>query len=483
MPIELPLRVIALMVRVSHPVVDEYSGKAERSAVYGLWESPFNAIEMAYLLSITTIWCYFNGMLCSIDVFVEGRWQTAASFEAWAGREGVGYRGGGLFEYDLTFAANYLGRADAAVSVRFPVDFAHHSMEHWPAFLLDLLPAGAARRDILNRLQLSDGPAADWPLLLQGAGNPVGHLRITEAVIEPPPMAHPGFARAEVVQRGDSFIEYAHEQGASVSGSSGAQGDAPKFLLVEDNHGRWHADCALPDARVARHWLVKFPRGKAESDKRVLRNEQPYYAVAKAVGLTVGEPLLYESNTLFIPRFDREVTGGVVLRHGLESLCSAAGIAEFGAHPTLDELLAIIHRYSDAPQEDIIEFLLRDILNVAMGNTDNHPRNSALLKRNGAVRLSPLYDFAPMILDDQGIARSCRWAKQDAGGRPEWAAIVAELALDGVDNQEVARRVARFARHIDHLDVTLLAHGVDQELVTQLKGRIETVQSRLAAFR
>lgn len=422
-------------------------------------------------------------MKCNIELFVDGRWVTAAVFEARQGQEDAGYRGSGVFEYALDYAAEYLDRPDAAVSVLFPVNFAHHTTEHWPAFLLDMLPAGAARRDILNRMGLKDGPLADWTLLLEGAGNPIGNLRIAQAAIDPPDVNHQGFAREEVVQRGDTFIEYARSHGANVSGSTGAQGDAPKFLLVEDINGRWHADRALPDELVAQHWLVKFPRGKSESDKRVLKNEQVYYAVAKTVGLHVGDPLLYETNTLFIPRFDREVEKGVVLRHGVESLCAAAGIAEFGAHPTQDELVETIHRYSDAPQEDVIEFFLRDIMNVALGNTDNHPRNTALLKRGKTTRLSPLYDFAPMVLDDQGIARACRWAKHDDGGRPDWAAVVEELTLEGVDNQVVAERIGQFALRIDGLGDTLLSHGVDQELVDFLEGRINTVHQRLAAFR
>ena len=55
--------------------------------------------------------------------------------------------------------------------------------------------------------------------------------------------------RADVLERAESFIEYARSQGASIAGGSGAAGDAPKFLLREDDAGRWHADGAGPDAR------------------------------------------------------------------------------------------------------------------------------------------------------------------------------------------------------------------------------------------
>lgn len=87
-------------------------------------------------------------------------------------------------------------------------------------------------------------------------------------------------------------------------------------------------------------------------------------------------------------------------------------------------LCEAISRFFSDPAADIRELVFRDVLNVAMGNTDNHGRNSAVLKTpDGAVRLSPLYDFAPMFLDDQGIPRICRWTGAQSGGMPDWGAL------------------------------------------------------------
>jgi len=418
-------------------------------------------------------------MLCDFDIFIDGFWTTAAQFELNETKVDEGYRAGGIFTYDPEFVGQYLNRPDAALSCRFPVNFELYNLESWPAFMLDLLPSGAARRNIEARLNLTNGPQADWPLLLQGAGNPIGNLRVTQAAIPQPTTSHPGFSREEIIERGDGFIEYAQQNGAAVSGSTGAQGDAPKFLLVEDINGRWHADRAVPDKLVATHWLVKFPRGKKESDKQILRNEEAFYRVAKQVGLHVGDPLKYDQDTLFIPRFDRKVQDNHVLRYGVESLCSAAGIAEFGAHPSQYELVETIACYSTTPQKDIEEFILRDVLNVAMGNTDNHPRNSAFLKINGEVTLSPLFDFAPMFLDDQGIARACRWNEQDEGGRPNWMAVADSIDIKGIKNTAVRERLAHFAVKLLNLPKTLANCGVDTDLIDKLAARIDTVQQKL----
>jgi hypothetical protein len=51
---------------------------------------------------------------------------------------------------------------------------------------------------------------------------------------------HPGFELEDMVARGDEFVEYAHELGATVAGATDTQGEAPKFWVVEDENGRWH---------------------------------------------------------------------------------------------------------------------------------------------------------------------------------------------------------------------------------------------------
>lgn len=89
---------------------------------------------------------------------------------------------------------------------------------------------------------------------------------------------------------------------------------------------------------------------------------------------------------------------------------------------------------------------MRDTINTAIGNTDNHGRNTALLKRDGAVQLSPAYDLAPMVLDREGIARTTVWPRAllAPDGTADYPRIVAKLASDP---ESVARELeARFER-------------------------------------
>ncbi len=410
-------------------------------------------------------------------------WQKAASFELKSpGETRKGYKGAGFFEYDLDYALAHLnsGAVDA-VSCLYPVSFEIQRLSCWPSFLLDILPAGANRRHFLNELGMPNNPQADWPLLMKGGGNPPGNIRIAQAA--PAPLnrtAHEGFHYDEVIGRAENFIEYAKKKNAPVAGSSDVQGDAPKFLLTQDRHGRFHADGALADHLAHKHWLVKFPRGKNQSDRDILRNEVAYFFVARSAGLRVGQEILFDSDALFVPRFDRKSTGKGVIRFGLESLSSISDISGFGVSVPMERLCAAIARFSSNPGVDIREFVFRDILNVALGNTDNHARNTAMIKyTDGSVRLAPLYDFAPMFLDDQGIPRACRWTGAEKMGMPEWGKVAELLKNFNTEPKRVREEFASFAETVRRLPEIMAKCKADQWLIHRLAQRINEVRISL----
>lgn len=430
-------------------------------------------------------------MKLDIEIFHHNSWHFAATFSllgdaAWE----MGYRAPGLLAYDTHYAADYINQLGlTAISACYPVDFAISKTSRWPAFLLDLLPSGAGRRAILHLLNKPDlGSRSDWQLLSQGAGNPPGNLRIKEAAQLLEQYPHPGFDKSEVIKRAENFIEYARGHGAPVSGSSGAQGDAPKFLLTVDYNNRWHADGVLPDIAAQQHFIVKFPRGHLNSDKAVLRNEAAYYRVAKSAGLRVHVLPEFINNTLWIPRFDRKVIHKKVIRYGQESLCSLAGVSEFGQAIPMETLCAAFMPHVTQPKNELKEFLLRDVLNVALGNTDNHARNTAISKfPDGKISLSPLYDFAPMILDEEGIARVCRWGEGEFAGFPEWgkiAEIIAKLfASYEISVQEVSGWFFEFAKITEKLPDIMHAADVDDHLIAMLNNRIKEVTRTLKAVK
>lgn len=425
-------------------------------------------------------------MNATIELYIDYRWQTVGRFSADKSTLGLGIAGSGVFEYDIDYTVDRLdGPPQWRAGLNYPVSFELFRSERWPAFLLDIMPSGAGRRVWLRRLERQDSASADWELLCRGSGNSPGNMRIAEAVLTLPEQRHPGFSRDEIVARHADFIEYAEQMGAVVTGATDVQGDAPKFLVCRDRNQRWHPDGSLPDNEVLDCWLVKFPRGRSDADRTVLRNEAPYLEVARRFGLRVAQPLAFSNDTLFIPRFDRSVTGVGLQRHGFETLSSAAGIAEFGKRGDHTLFCATIARHTAQPQSEIIEYLRRDILNCALRNTDNHGRNTALFKlADGTVQLTPLYDFAPMFLDPEGIPRSSRWANhlEATIGRPDWDAIVATLA--GVVDTEMLRcTLHRDADTVARLPETMSACGVEDAVIERLTQRCNEIATDLRALK
>jgi serine/threonine-protein kinase HipA len=218
-------------------------------------------------------------------------------------------------------------------------------------------------------------------------------------------------------------------------------------------------------------------------DRLVLAAEAAYHRVAGRVGMRTQGRVEWEADCLFIERFDRVVEeGGAVRRLGLESLASLAGVAEFGAPTRKDRFAAAIATYVGNPENDLRELVRRDVFDVAMGNTDNHGRNTSVLKHaDGRVALSPLYDFAPMFLDRSGIARVSRWADDDAGF-PHWGTAVDAVAKHGLDPAETRRWLRELADVVRALPDTMRECGVPGAVIEACAGRIERVRQSLSTL-
>ncbi|HKK00622.1 MAG TPA: HipA domain-containing protein [Desulfuromonadales bacterium] len=422
-------------------------------------------------------------MNCHIEIYRDGRWQTAAIFEPYPPGLERGVAGACRLEYDVDYAVANLGNPDAELIPGLTVGFELYSFNSWPPFLIDLLPSGAGRRAWLRRMQVViDGPQVDWHLLVKGAGHPPGHLRIAEAVLPPPPDQFKiGFPRIDILEQREDFLEYAAERGAHVAGGSSVQGEAPKYLLVEDGSGMFHAEGALPDAKIIRFWLVKFPRGKRTDprNRQVLKNEAPYLEVARQFGLRTGAALIHGNDTLFVPRFDRAVEDGRVIRHGMHSLYALAGIPGFGASVHHDVYCRALARVASDPAGELREYLQRDVLNLALRNTDNHGRNSAVLRKDGRIELSPIFDFAPMFLDPEGIGRVTRWEDERPGSQPEWATLCENLG-DILPPLETRAWLAVMAKRVKALPETMRHCQVDDEIIERLARWIDDVARGLA---
>src|SRR6266487_5336023 len=85
---------------------------------------------------------------CTLEIHVNGAWHRVGDVRAHD--ETAGYAGPGRFEYDFDYLEemeDQLGAIDArAVLCRYPIAYDVKEEPRWPAYLLDIIPSGAARR-------------------------------------------------------------------------------------------------------------------------------------------------------------------------------------------------------------------------------------------------------------------------------------------------------------------------------------------------
>ncbi|WP_323639372.1 type II toxin-antitoxin system HipA family toxin [Pectobacterium polonicum] len=301
----------------------------------------------------------------------------------------------------------------------------------------------------------------------------------------------------DVADRNSDFIEYAQQRGAAGGGATGAGGEAPKLLLrCSDNDEIWidpfQDDLSTQDM----HYLVKFPRESCSPvDCDILRAEYYFYHELTLLGMETinleGMRLIEGEHypSLWLPRFDVDYIDGRKTLHGMESIYS---LLKKPAGSYLNHF-TVIQRIIDtiapptgnhAPQrrELVIEMVKRDMLNIIFGNSDNHGRNTSLIKRPQGIWLAPIYDFAPMKADPEGIARTTQWGSPyEEGGRIDWFAIANALS-SFIDPEDLIHELRTTARQLIGLKSRLIERGVPQRIIAMPVMAFDYIDEKLATW-
>ncbi len=424
---------------------------------------------------------------CTLQIYQEDEWLDCAIVEI-VGQQQTGWQAATRTSYLFEYAISYMDLSDGhALAYHLPVNVQNTLQSTWPAFLMDLLPQGYGRKELLRQLNFSENTQeqADWALLKAGAGNPIGNLRIKEAYEwlqgQFPVQQNHGFSLDQVVERQENFIESLASYGLFIAGSSGIQGEWPKLLLTQGHDDLFYLDHTLTDHQVKQHWLVKFSRGSDQNLDKILMHEALYMKVAQYLGLRVHQELELHGKTLFIPRFDRKVIEGKVERIAQESIASLGGKAGFGVRMTHNQICSLLMQCCTEPKQEIFEYLKRDLANVALGNKDNHTRNTAIQRFNkGIIQLTPLFDFAPMWLHPDGIARTTRWERDDHGGMPIWHSVIEQIAESTmIDPKEIKavliEQLPLYQGLLEHMQYLQLA----PEILENSQYRIDNICQQL----
>jgi serine/threonine-protein kinase HipA len=418
----------------------------------------------------------------SVEIHHAGAWHRAGELRALGTHAAA-------FAYD----DNYIfGDVALPVSLRLPVSFDAREMVEGmlgpqadrrpPSFVYDLVPQGRGRRFLLDALALNDSDDMVMPLVMAGAFNPVGCIRLgsalafyeAEAARNPDAHAADGFTLKDIEQHSDAFLDHIALHAMLAAGTTGVQGVAPKFLLTTNAAGRWFADLALVDAKAAEHWLVKLPRGKSSDDRLVLRNEAAYLEVAERCGLRTHHKPMLVREMLFVRRFDREVQRSGVHRLHQESLASLVGQRGFGAAHSQQSLLKALRQVASDPAAETLEFIKRDVLNLALRNTDNHARNTAVQRTaKGRIQLTPLFDFAPMFKDPEIVPRSCQWRDAKGVTQGSWLQVLETLDIPPRELARLAAQLVEFGNTVARLDVVARDCGVEAGVLNPCLKSIE----------
>lgn len=425
----------------------------------------------------------------TLQLYSDGQWQDAMILKFPEPEQSL--NGPCRFAYTQGYLVDHLEAIDnpfaLSVSACVPLEWDARHLKKAPAFLHDIAPAGAARKILIKQIgrekpeHLSD----DLFLLGRSTPGPIGHLRIKESYERLDKRQALGFSRQDVIVRDNSFLEYAHEQGAAIGGATGAGGEAPKLLMTE------YPDATLEDALVKQHWFIKFARNKAlERDQIILRSEFHYYKALQALGIeTVPvQGLALEEGrkpSLWMQRFDRNVTARGVERYAVESIYSLAQVTEPGSAMTHLEVVQLLAglwvRAGQQEQiEDLVaEYLRRDLINKILGNSDNHGRNTAIIRGADSFRLAPIYDLAPMVMDDEGITRTTKWPLDiERAGEVNWRAACESLsAIANPDT--VFERLRSNAEQLRALPDLLRAAGLPEMTMNHPHIALKNLDQRL----
>jgi len=300
----------------------------------------------------------------------------------------------GIFVYN----PRYLGRADAVPLEPFelpltPARFETTKLRGNFGCLRDASPDSWGRRLIERHMGRTDLSEVDY--LLNSPEDRAGALSFGHGKTPPAPQAR--FNR--IVQL-PKLLAYAHamdEEDLDPHRSEELAAQVTELVQPDTAMGGARPKNGVEDEEGL--WLTKFSaRGDQWNFARV---EAAMLALARECGLRASDAKIVDvagHSVVLVRRFDRARIDGGYLRHRMVS-----GLTMLGAEESHTErgrwsylLLADeVRRRSRRSSEDLLELYRRVVFNALISNTDDHPRNHAMIAPGREWELSPVYDLMP----------------------------------------------------------------------------------------
>lgn len=257
----------------------------------------------------------------------------------------------------------------------------------WACFE-DAMPDHWGQRVILSLHSTRPMNRLEWLLAARGTG--VGMLAASASRHHPPRFA--STARFDDLEQ---LMLATQEIQQGVFDSSLHPPELLQLLQVGSSMGG-----ARPKVTVAmdgREWIAKFSRLDDVFDQ--VKAEQACLEMARSAGCRVPEVLLKQvggREVMMIERFDR-LPDGVRLHYlSANALLNLHRIRPDDPLLSYQHLSAQIQKISATTQQDQQELFRRMVINIMLGNTDDHLKNHGFLRGlKGKYQLSPLFDVLP----------------------------------------------------------------------------------------
>ena len=240
---------------------------------------------------------------------------------------------------------------------------------------------------------------------------------------------------------------------------------------------------ARPKATIkhdGRIWLAKAPR--ADDQYNVPRCEYAAMELARRCGMDVPETRVVQvdgRDIYLIERFDRTAAGSRILRHGMVSALSAFGLSDnamnIKRHASYNRLARMVGEIgargiekfdperrdrSPAATEQRRELFRRIVFNILVANTDDHPRNHALILRDGRWRLSPLYDVQP--IPDRASTKYLAMPFGARGGEGTVENLLSKCGDFDLSRQEATEQIVELLDRFDAWEEVFKNAGVPE---------------------
>jgi len=174
---------------------------------------------------------------------------------------------------------------------------------------------------------------------------------------------------------------------------------------------------ARPKAVVEDHnalWIAKFNR--SDDQWNHAKVERAMLELARTCGIQTAESKLTtigDRDALLVKRFDRQQTESGYQRARMLSALTLLRAED--THTDREKwsyvlLAEELRRISAQPKVDAPELFARMCFNALISNTDDHPRNHAVIAMENEWKLSPAYDLIPSMpvsIEERFLALSC----------------------------------------------------------------------------